>query len=96
MMSSGKLQAAQARPTRRKYPLDYAVRYTESGANICRFHNYDTCLPHKSGQCPCDHSHCHWCGREGHVALRCLDAPWSDRYASANVPLRGPQGAAEP
>ena len=63
------LQVHQEKP--RKYPLDYPARYTLAGVNICRFHNYSSCLKRLSGDCPFDHGHCHACGAAGHVASAC-------------------------
>lgn len=63
------LQVHQEKP--RKYPLDYPARSTAAGVNICRFHNYSTCLKRLSGDCQFDHDHCHACGASGHVAKDC-------------------------
>ena len=43
---------------------------------ICRFHNYDSrrgggCKKLRSGACPLDHEHCHFCLEPGHVAKEC-------------------------
>ena len=41
---------------------------------ICRFHNYDArrgCSKGRSGNCPFDHGHCHFCLQPGHVAHAC-------------------------
>ena len=54
-----------------KYPLDYPLRRTAAGANICRYHNYGQCLRAASGACECDHEHCHRCGEAGHRAVEC-------------------------
>jgi hypothetical protein len=65
------VQVARAETARSKYPLDYPMRLTTSGANICRYHNYGECTRHRFGACDCDHEHCHACGCKGHTALQC-------------------------
>ena len=62
--------AVAARP-KRLYPLDYPVRYTASGVNICRYHNYSMCVRAQHGSCKFDHCCCHNCGAAGHRALDC-------------------------
>lgn len=60
-------------PISARYPLKLPVRYTATGVEICRFHNYSQagCIRGAQGHCSLDHSVCHWCGEEGHVALAC-------------------------
>jgi hypothetical protein len=52
----------------------YPQRAVALGAPcICRFHNYGRhgCAKGRSGDCPFDHIHCHFCLAPGHVAREC-------------------------
>ena len=64
------------------HPLKQPLRNSKTGVPICRFHNYSMvrgCKLFKDDKnlgtnCPNDHTHCHWCREEGHIALRCPKA----------------------
>ena len=54
----------------------HALEFPESmldGVHICRFHNYDEhgCKRLAFGNCPLNHTHCHRCKAEGHIARDC-------------------------
>ena len=54
----------------KKAPL--SVSPEDGKTPICRYYNY-----HKNGchqdDCPLDHKYCHWCLKQGHIALHCTN-----------------------
>lgn len=52
-------------------PLRHPVRQTPDGTPICRLHNYNSCK--NLDICRYDHTHCHYCGQQGHIAVHCPD-----------------------
>ena len=62
----------------------------EGGVRICEFHNYDPagCKKGARGACELDHTHCHFCGAEGHRALECPEQLATDAAVMAAMLLR--------